>query len=106
MKQAPDIFMMRIEQEVFLRMFQRPNSFDERRPFEPYLMCSVINAALNACLDEQKSISLDGNLERVERLIAQAVSVESQVEYVQIKSELLDALGKLPPRQRAAIVQR
>ncbi len=95
-----------VVQGVFLRMFQRPNSFDECRPFEPYLMRSVINAALNACRDEQKSISLDGNFETAERLIAQATSVESQVEYTQIKSELLDALGKLPPRQRAAIVQR
>ena len=95
-----------VVQEVFLRMFQRPNGFDERRPFEPYLMRSVINAALNACRGEQKSISLDGNLETVERLISQATSVESQVEYAQVKNELLDALGKLPPRQRAVIVQR
>jgi RNA polymerase sigma-70 factor, ECF subfamily len=95
-----------VVQEVFLRMFQRPTSFDERRPFEPYLMRSVINAALNASRDEQKSISIDGNLETVERLIAQAASVESQVECAQVKNELSDALGKLPPRQRAVIVQR
>jgi RNA polymerase sigma-70 factor, ECF subfamily len=95
-----------VVQEVFLRMFQHPNYYDERRPFGPYLMRSVINAALNACRDEQKSVSLDGKLETVERLIAQVASIESQVEYAQIKSELLDALGKLPPRQRAAIVQR
>jgi RNA polymerase sigma-70 factor, ECF subfamily len=28
------------------------------------------------------------------------------VEYSQIKRDILDALGQLPPRQRAAIVQR
>jgi len=95
-----------VVQEVFLRLFQHANRFDENRPFEPYLMRSVVNAALNACRDEKHSISFEGNLETVERLVSQAVSVESQTEYIQLKGEILEALGKLPSRQRAAIVQR
>jgi len=69
-------------------------------------MRSVVNAALNVCRDEKFFISLDGNIETVEWLISQAASVESQTEYSQLKSEILQALGQLPPRQRAAIVQR
>lgn len=95
-----------VVQGVFLRIFQRSSRFDENRPFEPYLMRSVINSALNACRDEKHVISLEGNLESVERLISQAASVESQVEYSQIKGEIMNALGQLPPRQRAVIVQR
>jgi RNA polymerase sigma-70 factor (ECF subfamily) len=95
-----------VVQEVFLRFFQRPSHFDNTRPFEPYLMRSVINAAFNACRNEKRSISLEGNIELVERLVSQAVLVESQAEYSQLKSEIMDALGKLPPRQRAVIVQR
>jgi len=95
-----------VVQEVFLRIFQRSHRFDDNRPFEPYLMRSVINSALNACRDEKNSISLEGNAETVERLISQAVSVESQTEYSQLKSEIMNVLGQLPPRQRAAIVQR
>jgi RNA polymerase sigma-70 factor (ECF subfamily) len=93
-------------QEVFLRIFRYANRFDETRPFEPYLMRSVINAALNACRREKRFISLEGNVETVERLVSQAVSVESQAEYSQLKREILDALRQLPPRQRAAVVQR
>jgi RNA polymerase sigma-70 factor, ECF subfamily len=95
-----------VVQEVFLRIFQRSNHFDETRPFEPYLMRSVINSALNACRDEKRSVSLEGDIESVERLVERAVSVESQTECSQLKHEILDALGQLPPRQRAAIVQR
>ncbi len=95
-----------VVQDVFLHIFQRPGHFEEDRRFEPYLMRSVVNAALNACRSEKKSISLEGNLEMVERLMEQAASVESQAEYSQRKSEILDALGQLPPRQRAVIVQR
>jgi RNA polymerase sigma-70 factor (ECF subfamily) len=95
-----------VVQEVFFRIFQRPGRFDESRPFEPYLIRSVLNAALNACRDDKKNISLESNTETVERLISQATSVESQVEYAQIKGAILNALGQIPPRQRAAIVQR
>lgn len=42
----------------------------------------------------------------MERLLDRAASVESQVEFTLLKREILAALSKLPPRQRAAIVQR
>ncbi len=95
-----------VVQDVFFRIFQRPASLDESRPFEPYLTRSVINAALNACRNDRRSISLEGNTDVVERLISLAASVESQAEYSQLKAEILEALMHLPPRQRAAIVQR
>jgi RNA polymerase sigma-70 factor (ECF subfamily) len=95
-----------VVQQVFLHLFQHPNRFDENHPFEPYLMRSVVNAALNVCRNEKLIISLEGNIETVERLISQAASVESQTEYSQLKGEILQALGQLPPRQRAAVVQR
>ena len=93
-------------QDVFLRIFRHPNRLDDSRPIEPYLMRGVVNAALNACRGQKNLISLESNEHAVERLIEQAASVESDVEYSQIKRNILDALGELPPRQRAAIVQR
>ena len=36
----------------------------------------------------------------------QAASVEEQAEFNALKQQILEALAKLPPRQRAAIVQR
>jgi RNA polymerase sigma-70 factor, ECF subfamily len=93
-------------QDVFLRIFRHPSRLDDSRPVEPYLMRSVINAALNACRSGRNRISLESNAHAVERLIEQATSVESEVEYSEIKRNILDALGQLPPRQRAAIVQR
>jgi len=93
-------------QDVFLRIFRHPERLDDSRPFEPYLMRGVVNAALNACRSERRLVSLDGGGEGVDRLIEQAASVESRVEYSQKKREILDALGQLPRRQRAAVVQR
>lgn len=95
-----------IVQETFIRLVQRIRQFDERRSFEPYLMRSVLNAALNAVRQEGKFVSLGDDNEEVERLLDRAASVESQVEFALLKREILAALSKLPPRQRAAIVQR
>jgi RNA polymerase sigma-70 factor (ECF subfamily) len=93
-------------QETFIRLYQRIHHYDEARSFEPYLMRSVINAALNAVRRESKSVSLDVDPAAFESLLARAASVESQVESMQLQHKIIDALSRLPPRLRAAIVQR
>lgn len=95
-----------VVQETFIRICQRIQQFDESRPFEPYLIRSVIHAALNAVRGSIKIISLEDQSTEVENLLDRAASVESQVESTQLQHEILNALSKLSPRQRAAIVQR
>ena len=96
-----------VVQDVFIRIFQNIRKFDETRPFEPYLMRSVINGAINAAR-KQAVDAVDGGGEPpdLEQLLAHAADVESQVEFSQLKDEILAALRRLPPRQRAVIVQR
>jgi len=60
-------------------------------------MRGVINAALNACRSERRLVSLDGGGEGVDRLIEQAASVESRVEYSQKKKMIVDALDSYRP---------
>ncbi len=95
-----------VVQETFIRICERIRQFDESRPFEPYLIQSVIHAALNAVRGSGKFTSLDDESAEVENLLDRAVSVESQVESTQLQHEILEALSKLSPRQRAVIVQR
>lgn len=95
-----------VVQETFIRIVDRIEKFNETLPFEPYLIRSVINASLNAVRGNKRLISLDGDTYELENLLDQAVSVESQVEFAEVQSRILDALARLPARQRAAIVQR
>ncbi len=95
-----------IVQEAFIRIYQRIRQFDASQPFEPYLIRSVINAALNAVRDNRRFTSLDRDMHEVENLLDRAASVETQVESTQLQHEILKALSKLSPRQRAVIVQR
>jgi RNA polymerase sigma-70 factor (ECF subfamily) len=94
-----------VVQDVFLRLYRRIRSFDDRRPLEPYLMRSVVNGALNAARREAKSTSLDEDAGPLD-LRLQAASAETEAEIAEQAREILSALARLPPRQRAAIVQR
>jgi RNA polymerase sigma-70 factor (ECF subfamily) len=66
----------------------------------------VIHSALNAVRGDNRFVSLDDESAEIENLLDRAASVESQVEFAQLQGEILDALSKLSPRQRAVIVQR
>jgi RNA polymerase sigma-70 factor, ECF subfamily len=94
-----------VVQETFISIYRRIGQFDETRPFEPYFMRSVVNAALNATRG-RKSLSLESDPAGFEELLAQAASVESEVEFAQVKRDIFSALAQLSPRQRAVIVQR
>lgn len=95
-----------IVQDTFIRLYRHIHHFDESRPFEPYLMRSVVNAALNTIRREARSASLDADPGLIENLLEHAASVEAQVEFTQLSQQLLRALSSLSPRQRVAIVQR
>jgi RNA polymerase sigma-70 factor (ECF subfamily) len=95
-----------VVQETFIRMYQRIHQFDEARPFEPYLMRSVVNASLNAVRDNSQFDSLEADVNKLEDLLDHAASIESQVEIHQLQQAILDALSRLSARQRAVIVQR
>jgi len=95
-----------VVQETFIRIYQRIRQFDESQPFEPYLIRSVIHASLNAVRGSKRFTSLDHHARELENLLDRATSVESQVEFTQLQQEVLNALSRLSPRQRAVIVQR
>ncbi|MDL1944323.1 RNA polymerase sigma factor [Chloroflexi bacterium CFX2] len=95
-----------VVQETFVRLYRRIGQFDSTRPFEPYLLRSVVNTALNIARKSNRQVSLDGDPEQVEQLLSQAASVETEVEYRQLKQEIIQALARLEPRQRAVVVQR
>lgn len=97
-----------VVQDVFVNLYRRIRRYDEDRPLKPYLLKSVVNAALDAVEKEAKWVHsmIEGDTGDLEALIAQAASVEDQVEFSQLRGAIDAALAALPARQRAAIVQR
>jgi len=96
-----------IVQDVFVHIYERAKFFDDARPFKPYFMRSVVNAALN-CIERDKRNSYLPEVEtcELEILLEQAASVEEQVELNTLKWQIKEVLAELSPRQRAVIVQR
>jgi RNA polymerase sigma-70 factor (ECF subfamily) len=97
-----------VAQETFVRLYQHMGRYDEARPFAPYLLRSVANAALNAVEKTARWVQFGAgtDVQRVAELLSEAGSVEEQAEYARLRDEVARALAELPPRQRAAIVQR
>jgi RNA polymerase sigma-70 factor (ECF subfamily) len=96
-----------VVQDTFIHFYDRVRFFDAARPFEPYFMRSVINAALNAVRKESRGKHLPfEDTSELEALLDMAASAAEQVEMQELNRKILEALRKLPPRQRAAIVQR
>jgi RNA polymerase sigma-70 factor (ECF subfamily) len=98
-----------VVQDAFIRFYERAHHFDECRAFEPYFLRMVVYAALNVVEKETRSVvSLDedASMRALECLLSRAYSVEEQVELEQMRRAIHDAIGALPPRQRAAAVQR
>ena len=96
-----------VVQDVFIRFYERAKHFDETRRFEPYFIQSVVNAALNAVRKESRKDKLpDEDTSEMEALMDKSLSLVEQVELAQSNLQILEALAKLPPRQRAAVVLR
>jgi len=97
-----------VAQDTFVRLYRHIGQYDEGRPFAPYLLRSVANAALNAIEKTARWVQYGAgtDVQRVAELLCEASSVEELAETARLKAEVARALAKLPPRQRAAIVQR
>jgi RNA polymerase sigma-70 factor, ECF subfamily len=97
-----------VVQDTFLRIYQRIRFFDDTRPFEPYLMRSVVHAALNAAEKSYRQVPLSEDNEPLilEELIQSALTTEDRVAAMQQEEEIFAGLARLRPRERAAIIQR
>jgi len=97
-----------VVQGAFLQVFRSIGSFDATRPFEPWFMRSVVNAAVKAMQRSARQVQVGEEAD--EALLAEpgarGESVEAQVESLEFQDQIWEAMQRLSPRQRAVIVQR
>lgn len=97
-----------VVQDCFVRAFHSISGFDISRPFEPWFMRSVVNAAVKSLQRSARQVEVGDEADEsiFAELARQVESVEMQVESSEIQEQLWDAMQRLSPRQRAVIVQR
>lgn len=97
-----------IVQDSFLQAFRAIRGFDARRPFEPWFLRIVVNAAVKTMQRSAREIGAGDEADEVlwAELTQRFESVEAQVESMEVQNHIWDAMQKLSPRQRAVIVQK
>jgi RNA polymerase sigma-70 factor (ECF subfamily) len=97
-----------VVQDCFIRAYRAIRGFDASRPFEPWFLRSVVNAAVKMMQRSARQVEMrdDADESVLAELAARVESVEAQVESIEVQNQIWDALQKLSPRQRAVIIQR
>jgi RNA polymerase sigma-70 factor (ECF subfamily) len=99
-----------VVQSAFLRAYQRIDQFDDTRPFAPWFLRSVVNAAIQAARRQQRDLSLDAPaLEDVtfaDLLPDTSPGPDDEIERAELRAAVWAALEKLSPEQRATVVMR
>ena len=99
-------------QAAFLRAAEKIGQFDNRRPFGPWFLRSVVNAAVKAAKQRRRLVSLEAEAEkenpfaRPDWLADSQPGPEAQAETNETSREVWQALEKLSPEYRAAVVLR
>ncbi len=99
-----------VAQGAFVRAYDKIGLFDAARPFGPWFMRLVVNEAVEAARkrERRRTVPLDpeGARDLIARLEDTALGPHELAEEAEDRRRVWAALEKLPPAQRAAIVQR
>ncbi len=94
-------------QGAFVRAYEKIASFDTKRPFAPWFMKVVVNAAIKAAKRRERTIPLQNRDDEPDIQLADtALGPQELAEASEDRRRVWAALEKLSPVQRAAIVQR
>lgn len=99
-----------IVQAAFVRAYERIEQFDTGRPFGPWFLRSVVNDAIKAASRRERWVSLEAS-NGAQTVLADLLADPNPgpadlVEAADIRRAVWEALGMLPPTQRAATVLR
>lgn len=94
-----------VVQDAFLRAYERIDRFDISRPFRPWFLRSVANAALRVMERRGRLSSLEDDSASTGSASGDP-GPEQRVERAETSDELWHALAELSPALRAAVVLR
>ena len=96
-----------VAQSAFVNAYERIGTFDNSRPFAPWFLRTAVNIALKVAAGK-RDLSLDMHMEKsgLEGVPALEPGVVEGLEAAETREEVLAALHKLSPDQRAAIVMK
>jgi RNA polymerase sigma-70 factor (ECF subfamily) len=94
-----------VAQNAFVRAYDRIGTFDSGRPFGPWFMRVVVNDAVKAARRE-RTVPFGSDDAPAAWLLDPDKGPQEMAEEAEQRERVWAALAKLPPAQRAAVVQR
>ncbi len=98
-----------VAQGAFVRAYERIGGFEAGRPFGPWFMRIVVNEAVGAARARERTTSYEGGGDAgapLAWLADPAAGPHELAVEAEQQRRVWAALAKLPPAQRAAVVQR
>ena len=95
-----------VVQAAFLRLYKTIDRFDVRRPFAPYFLRIVVNAAIQKAHRDSRMVTLDTGDDWNALLHSPVSDPQDQAEADELRETVRHALMALTPEQRAAVVLR
>jgi len=97
-----------VVQEKFLDLNRSIFQFDEKRPFSPWFMRSVMNLAVQTARRSKRQVPFitEGDPDLFEHIELDDASPEDCAISAEIKQRVWNALNQLSPRQKAVVIQR
>ena len=96
-----------VAQGAFVRAYEGIGTFDEGRPFGPWFMRIVVNEAVKAARGRERVASYEEGAGAPASWLADPDKGPHELaEEAEERDRVWAAMAKLPPAQRAAIVQR
>jgi RNA polymerase sigma-70 factor, ECF subfamily len=98
-----------VVQEAFLQAYAKIDQFDDRRPFAPWFLRSVIHAAIKTAQKQRRMEPLEEAPDpgpAAAWLIDPSLGPQEMVEAAEVHEAVWQAIAQLSPDQRAAVVLR
>jgi RNA polymerase sigma-70 factor, ECF subfamily len=95
-----------VVQTAFLRAYDKIAQFDGSRPFGPWFLRSVVNAALTVAVRGRKFELQPTDDTVFDRQISPEPELYARLEAAETREEILQLIGQLAPAQRAVVVLR
>ena len=90
--------------DAFVKVYERIEQYDRRRPFAPWFYRIVVNDALKIARKSSRSVAFDEEL--LGDLADNAPGPEEAALLREMRDLILSAIYSLPPQQRATLVLR
>lgn len=96
-----------IVQEAFLHVYDRIDQFDDTRPFAPWFMRCVLNDSVKAIARNRHFVSLEARRTQTDASLEDILPAEfNELDQLEMEDAIWEALDRLSPSQRAAVVLR